>query len=313
MRSSPRAAKAYRCAASAAILAAVLTVPWLAGCDTDAMAPPAVTAVEVRAPETRLAIGARVQLTAAARDANGRVVTGEPVAWASSDTLAATVDANGLVTARAPGTVRIRASAAGVGGEVTLTVLVPVAAVRIDPVPFYVLLVGDVLEVRPDALDSAGQVLTGRAFAFASSNPYTVAVTAGGMLHALQAGVATLTASSEGKHDSVFLNVMPFNVSWTGIGLALNCTTMTTGTTCRAPAILRTAGFPSGMTNLIGHCVTTYESRNPGVVDVTPVPYQWCQAAELRALAPGEADIVATYVAPNGRRWVSSPLTVRVR
>lgn len=64
-----------------------------------------------------------MQATATVRDAAGQIVTDRPVAWASSASSVATVNASGLITALAVGTTTITASAAGIAGSARLDVL----------------------------------------------------------------------------------------------------------------------------------------------------------------------------------------------
>jgi hypothetical protein len=72
--------------------------------------------------------GARVQLEVSARDAHGNVASTPAVTWASSNPSIATVDAMGLVTARAAGLVVITASAFGcTDGNANVEVVFPEA------------------------------------------------------------------------------------------------------------------------------------------------------------------------------------------
>ena len=68
------------------------------------------------------ALGATVQLNAEVRDQSGRPMDGEPVGWLSSDTLVATVDSQGLVTAVGKGAATITASAGAASGSAIVTV-----------------------------------------------------------------------------------------------------------------------------------------------------------------------------------------------
>jgi plastocyanin len=88
----------------------------------------------VGAPNSSPAIGATVQLTAAARDARGNAIAGVTgVTFTTSDRSKALVDANGLVTAISPGAVTINASLTRDGvtanGSAALTVASPVTGV----------------------------------------------------------------------------------------------------------------------------------------------------------------------------------------
>ncbi len=65
--------------------------------------PPPVASVEVTPGDLELEAGDTATLTATLRDAAGNALTGRAVVWASSATGVATVDAEGLLTAVAPG------------------------------------------------------------------------------------------------------------------------------------------------------------------------------------------------------------------
>jgi CubicO group peptidase (beta-lactamase class C family) len=77
------------------------------------------------AADTLMAFGDTVRLTAEATDANGHAVPGSEFSWSSSDASVAAVDASGLVTAAANGTVTITASAGGASGTAAVTVATP--------------------------------------------------------------------------------------------------------------------------------------------------------------------------------------------
>ena len=83
----------------------------------------AVATVDVASPAQGVAVGNTVQLTATPRAGDGAALA-RAVTWASSDESVAMVDANGLVTAVAPGEVEITASA----GVAAIGDLVPAAA-----------------------------------------------------------------------------------------------------------------------------------------------------------------------------------------
>ena len=82
-----------------------------------------VATVEVSPATAELtALGATVQLTAAALDGNGHAVAGAEFSWESSDAAVATVDAAGLVTGVVEGVATITASAGGAQGTAEITV-----------------------------------------------------------------------------------------------------------------------------------------------------------------------------------------------
>jgi len=96
-----------------------------------------VNAVAVSPPSASLVVGITPtqQLTATLTDVNSNILPGRTVTWASSDATVASVDANGLVTAVAPGTTTITATERDkdrVHRSITVT-LAPVATVHSEP------------------------------------------------------------------------------------------------------------------------------------------------------------------------------------
>lgn len=82
-----------------------------------------VASVTVAPEEATVGVGATQAFTATARDADENIVAAA-LTWSSSDPDVATVDADGVATAVAPGTVTITATAANeVAGSATLTVV----------------------------------------------------------------------------------------------------------------------------------------------------------------------------------------------
>src|SRR6266550_2779250 len=69
--------------------------------------------------------GQTVQLTATTKDANGNILTGRTVTWASNSNPAATVSSSGLVTGVATGTALITATSEGQSGGAAIAVGTP--------------------------------------------------------------------------------------------------------------------------------------------------------------------------------------------
>lgn len=94
-----------------------------AACGGDGPTQPSVASVSVSPATVALAgPGANAQLAARAVGADGRQVSGEPVAWSSAAPAIATVDGSGLVTAVAPGATTVTATVAGVSGSAQVSV-----------------------------------------------------------------------------------------------------------------------------------------------------------------------------------------------
>lgn len=83
---------------------------------------PKVATVTIVPDTLTLAAGAKGQLQATAYDAQGRVLSGLPVAWGSSKPAVATVDTLGNVTGVQPGTAHISAAIGGKTGTATVNV-----------------------------------------------------------------------------------------------------------------------------------------------------------------------------------------------
>jgi glucose/arabinose dehydrogenase len=111
-------------AASAALLLALLAL----SCDdsaTDLQEPEPVVEVVVSAPTSELEVGEIVQLTAAPRAADGGVLEGRTVEWATGDANVATVSESGVVTAAGEGATEISATVDEVTGTLAITVSPP--------------------------------------------------------------------------------------------------------------------------------------------------------------------------------------------
>ncbi len=165
-----------------------------------------VTRVALSADTFSLVVGNTRTLTAAAYDRRGNALT-RTFTWQSSNTSVATVNASGVVTGVGPGTATITASTQGVSAGAGVTVrLVPVAAVSISPASANVL-PGGTVQLAATTYDAAGNVLNGRAIAWASSDPTVATVSSSGLVTGVAAGSATITATSEGVTGSASITV----------------------------------------------------------------------------------------------------------
>src|SRR5438309_547533 len=83
---------------------------------------------------------------------------------------------------------------------------IPVSIVTVAPAPASVL-VGQLLQLSATTADSAGNVLSGRAVTWASSNTVVATVSGTGLLTGVVSGTATITATSEGKSGTATVTV----------------------------------------------------------------------------------------------------------
>ena len=159
---------------------------------------PAPTTVAV-SPDTvsLMALGDTVRLAAEVFDQIGRPLPGAAVAWSSGDTLVATVDPAGLVTAASNGTATITATSGSASGTATVTVRQSVATVAVAP-DSAALLVGDTVRLSATVLDARGGEVAGAEVAWSSGDTLVATVNSGGLATGIGAGAAEITAASAG-------------------------------------------------------------------------------------------------------------------
>lgn len=172
---------------------------------------PDVATVQVTPATASVVVGSTTPLTAAARDAAGATLTGRTIGWASSADGVARVDANGVVTGVAAGTVTITATSEGRTGQSVVTVQaptpVPVASVVVTP-PTARLVVGDTAALAAVVRDAQGAVLAGRVVRWSTSAPAVATVdSVRGVVRGSGAGIATITATSEGQSAQATITV----------------------------------------------------------------------------------------------------------
>jgi hypothetical protein len=114
--------------------------------------PPRVASVEVSPATATVLAGSTVELTATLKDANGSVLVGRAVTWASSALGVATVSAGGLVTGLTLGAATISATSEGQTGSALVSVeLLPLPPDTLRP---YVLGTGTDYYVAPTGADA---------------------------------------------------------------------------------------------------------------------------------------------------------------
>ena len=177
---------------------------------TDATPPPATVArVEVDPAALALPKYESRRLAARALDADGHELEGRQVVWSSENSDVATVDGSGLVTAKSPGWTRIVASIEGKTAFVDLTVGgAPVARVVLAPAGPE-LDRGEIAQLEARLEDAFGVELEGRAIEWSTTDATVLRVEGSGQLFALRDGLASITATSEGRSASIALRVVP--------------------------------------------------------------------------------------------------------
>jgi hypothetical protein len=170
--------------------------------------------VYVSAPKPRVISGEQIRLSALARDQNGAARTGDAFQWRSSNNNIATVDGNGMVTARGLGLVDLFATTAGVTGQVRIQVL----PLRIDVFPGAAqVFVGERVPYTAVALDVNENPLPGVTFQWQLSGAngnFTQAatITGNGVLSAR--AVARVTVRAVIPYGGVLSQFLPSSVGY---------------------------------------------------------------------------------------------------
>jgi uncharacterized protein YjdB len=170
-----------------------------------------VASVTVEPPTGSVHVAWTLQLTAVLRDADGNILTGRVVTWSSANTSIATVSGAGLVSGVAAGVpVTITATSEGVSGTSSITVtLAPVDSVEVSPASASVQ-VGGTRQLIATLRDANGNVLTGRAVSWSSSDGAVATVSQAGLVTGgAVGGPITITATSEGRSGTASVTVLP--------------------------------------------------------------------------------------------------------
>ncbi len=153
--------------------------------------------------------GTTLQLDAAVFNPQGKELENKKhIGWTSSDTLVATVDSTGLVTAQDTGAVSIVVDhKKGVDTVSVLVVPVPVASVTLEGADSVSL--ADTTTFTATPRDSAGEALAGRTVAWSSADAGVASVSAAGEVVAHAVGTTQIRAAVEGKEAAKALRVWP--------------------------------------------------------------------------------------------------------
>jgi uncharacterized protein YjdB len=289
-----------KAAGSAMIQATSESKTSAASLSVSAPAPIPVASVSVSPPTATLQIGGSTQLSAVTRDGNGNVLTGRVIAWSSTNTGIATVSTSGLVTAVAAGSVSVTASSEGQLGSSAITVSAPapapVASVTVAPASSG-LLIGATVQLSATTRDANNNVLTGRVVTWTSSNSAISTVSASGLVTAIAAGSATITALSETKTGTAAITVSaPAPVPVASVTVAPASSSLLVGATVQLSATTRDAN-----NNVLTGRVVTWSTAGAGIASVSANGF-------VTAVTAGTTQITATSEGKSG----SATITVSV-
>jgi uncharacterized protein YjdB len=192
--------------------------------------PPAAS-VEITSAPDSIIVSDGYLMQAVAKDGSGQPLPGRHLTWESSNPAVATVDGDGGVVGRSPGTVTITVRSTVVSANRTFPVLPKVASVTLSS-PGIVVPLGGTLQVTATAKDSAGNVLTGRPVQWeaGSGDGSIVTLDQHGLVTGVTAGPAPVVATVE--NVSTLLDVtaqMDGPLTATALGEQHSCGLGTTG------------------------------------------------------------------------------------
>jgi len=171
---------------------------------------PSVAKIDIASMSMALAVGSSTLLSATARNANGDPRTDVPIQWKSDTPAIAMVDASGMVTAVAPGTAKLQATAGPASAEASIRVVADtVQSLSVSPANTNAK-TGDVVHFTASAKIAKGaevkDVLTSWSVSGAGASIYPD----GGFV-AVRPGTYVVKASIGGHDAAAAITVTPRN------------------------------------------------------------------------------------------------------
>jgi uncharacterized protein YjdB len=235
---------------------------------------------------TRLnALSAQATLVARTYDPSGQVVSGTSITWQSLNSMIASVDNTGRVTARAVGTARIVATALCCNRADTAVVQVQQLAAsltvspRTDSIP-----VGATSPLTATVRDANGNVIPSAAVNWVSVHP-GIATVAQGLVSGVAVGTATIRAVSGSESDSARITIVSASQTPAVTQLVLSPDTVTLNALSAQTTLVATTYDASGQ--VVPGSAISWSSLNPMIATVS-------NTGRVTARAVGKALIVAT-------------------
>ncbi len=231
-----------------------------------------VKSVSVALGSAQITVGSTTQATATLLDAQGLPVIDRQPLWSSQTPAVVSVSATGLVTGLQAGAATVRATSGAASGDIGIVVLNPVAAsITLSVVSDTLFVPRGALQVIAAVKDANGQSIQSPTIFWQSSAPLIATVNSTGLVSAVAAGTAIISASTDGQtaQHTLFVKVTP---------------------TANAPAITSitptTLLKPGGSYQLNGTGFSATTTANAVVVDGVPVTVTAATTTQLNITLP---------------------------
>jgi uncharacterized protein YjdB len=247
-----------------------------------------VASVAVTLERTTVFIGYTTKATATMRDAANNELVGRAVTWQSSNPAAATISADGVITAIANGTSTITATSEGISNTAIVNVTqAPVAFVNVTA-DNLALIVGQKTQAHALLSDENRRPLTGRVVEFSTSNASVATVDNAGVVTATGAGSVNIIAASEGKTGFITIVVDLVPVASVTASIDGGNAILPVGGTVQALAVARDADG-----NILVGRTVQWTATDPEIALVA-------QNGVVRGISPGTTTITASIGGRNG-------------
>jgi peptidoglycan/xylan/chitin deacetylase (PgdA/CDA1 family) len=297
MTPSFKRAAAFLCSSSAVL---IIFMSWF-GCgggsspslsDATPVAP-VLTKIGVSPSAASIQVGQQQKYDAAGYDQFNKAMTGITFRWSSDNTAIATIDDNGVAVGTTQGSVSITATASGVhSAPASLSVLPPpsvLTTIAITPAASFIF-VGGTQQLAAVGRDQYGNVMSGIAFLWSSSNASVATVNSAGLANGLSAGTAEVTASAQGvTSNAVVLAVAKVPSVLTAITVSPSTASVPVGNTQRFDAV---AYDQYGA--VMNGVAFVWASSNTSVATVSSINSEGASAGIATGVAAGSVQITAS-------------------
>lgn len=250
-----------------------------------------VASVVVRPTHVDAIAGSKTPLTAVAYDAAQNALAGRTINWTSSNQSVATVDANGMITAVAAGSATITGTSEGKSDAATVTVTQgPVVSVVVTP-DSVAMFVTQTTQLAATARDATGAPVAGTTIVWSSSNTSVASVSSDGVVTAVSAGSATITATANGHSGTTAVTVTTVPVA--SVSVSPSTVSLSPGGSTTLSAAAKDANG-----NVLPNRAVAWSSSNSAVATVSGT-------GVVTAVALGTATITATSEGKSGTASVT--------